>query len=118
MAEHTEGRIRLSLAAGIAGLILTGCAGLAGHDSGTDVTRGRKVAAAACSGCHDIDGVGRGLASGPPGFSDERFRHTAALPGRLADLTRKGHYAMPARALTPAQLEDLLAYIERADPKD
>jgi mono/diheme cytochrome c family protein len=40
------------------------------------------------------------------------MRHTAGLEGRVADLTRLGHYGMPPVKLSPQQVRDIVAYIE------
>lgn len=106
---------RSGLFAALAALDLTlaGCAGISGDRNDTPVSRGRAIAAASCAACHDIDGPGPGSDGAAPGFSDPGFRHTAALPDRLANLTREGHYSMPARPLTATQIGDLLAYIQR-----
>ena len=102
----------------LAGCAGTGPAGLGGEKSDTAETRGRAIALSAFSTCHDVQGTAQGTGRKAPGFADPGFRHTVALPGRLAILTQKGHYDMPARLLTTQQISDLLAYIGRNDEKE
>lgn len=78
--------------------------------------RGRAVAQRACAACHAVapGGVGR-MAKAPP-FAGLEMRHTAALSGRVAELTRQGHYQMPPMALTPGEVSDLVSYIASLEP--
>jgi mono/diheme cytochrome c family protein len=40
------------------------------------------------------------------------MQHTAGLEGRVAELTRTGHYEMPPVRLSPGEVADVTAYIE------
>ena len=97
----------------LASLGLAGCASLTVPKSDQAVKRGHAIALQVCSACHNVDGADQGPQNKAPSFSDPGFRHTSALTGRLRQLTQNGHYAMPPRALSPAQIDDLAAYIGR-----
>lgn len=83
----------------------------------TAESRGREVAKAKCAACHAVPPVVRSPNPAAPGFGSLEMRHTAGLEGRLATLTRKGHYGMPPIKLRPQEVQDLLAYIESLAPR-
>jgi len=74
--------------------------------------RGHKVAASPCGACHAVEPGKTSAQPRAPTFASVEMQHTAGLEGRLASLTRDGHYGMPAVALTPAEVDDILAYID------
>lgn len=82
------------------------------------IARGHDTAQRACAACH---AVGKTGGAGPVpravAFASLEMRHTVGLDGRLADITRKGHYGMPPIALTAGELADLGAYIESLRPR-
>ncbi len=79
----------------------------------TPVERGHDTARRACAECHAVKpSGGASPAARAPPFASLEMRHTVGIEGRLADLTRKGHYGMPPVALTDIELADLRAYIE------
>lgn len=76
------------------------------------VERGHAVARRVCAGCHAIEDGQESANPRAPGFATREMRHTAGLAGRVADLTRAGHYGMPPLNLTPQDVSDVVAYIE------
>lgn len=95
-------------------LTMGGCASLGlGPKPDTPERRGLATAKASCAVCHAVTAGG---AESPrakaPGFASLEMRHTVGLDGRLAELTKRGHYGMPPVALSAGQLADLKAYIE------
>lgn len=111
----------LAAAISLLGLTLSGCATSSEGVAEAAIARGRRVAMESCASCHVVSQgqSGREVARrGAPDFDDPGFIHTAALPGRLANLTRLGHYVMPPRGLSQGQLDDLLAFIEGGAPRD
>ena len=73
--------------------------------------RGRAVALRACSGCHGVEPGVDSPNPRSPAFAGSEMQHTAGLEGRVASLTRSGHYAMPPVSLSSGDLADLMAYI-------
>jgi len=96
-----------------AALALGGCALLGPREKPDPVLeRGHATADRLCGSCHGVE-PGRGSPRArAPAFWSLEMRHTAGLEGRLAELTRQGHYGMPPAPLQPQQVQDLLAYIE------
>lgn len=76
------------------------------------VERGHAVARRVCAGCHAIDAGQESANPRATGFATREMRHTAGLAGRVADLTRAGHYGMPPLDLSPQDVSDVVAYIE------
>ncbi|MGE5270536.1 MAG: c-type cytochrome [Thiohalocapsa sp.] len=76
-----------------------------------DAAAGQELARRWCANCHVIDG-GRPAATlpqGPPSF------HAVAEhldPGQLRAFLSHPHGAMPDLALTRAEIDDLIAYLE------
>jgi mono/diheme cytochrome c family protein len=104
--------MRLVLAM-LAGLALTAGGAVAPRPPGADtVARGRQLAIKACASCHAVERGGSSAVARAPGFATTEMQHVAGLDGRVADLTRSGHYGMPPVRLEPGQAEDLVAYIE------
>lgn len=95
-------------------LALSGCA-LRGGDQGAEPTppeRGRTVALQLCAACHAVERNGVSPQVRAPAFDSREMQHTAGLTGRVADLTRLGHYGMPSIPLSGPQVDDMVAYIE------
>lgn len=82
------------------------------------VARGHAVAVHACSACHAVDPGGRSPRAGAAAFGSLEMRHVAGLEGRVAEITRGGHYDMPALKLTAGEVADLTAYIESLEPNE
>lgn len=81
--------------------------------SNTPVERGHDTARRACASCHAVEpGGGDSPVARAVPFASLELRHTVGVDGRLADITRKGHYGMPPVALTTAEMADLRAYID------
>lgn len=81
------------------------------------VERGREVAEKRCASCHSVAPGGAGPMRDAPAFAGRDMQHTAGLEGRLAALTRKGHYDMPPMTLSPDEVTALRAYIESLAPR-
>ena len=100
-------------------LALSACA--AGHgaklaqDPAPD--RGHRVAQRVCAGCHAVEDTGASPRPNAPAFASLEMRHTASLSGRVAELTRKGHYEMPPLQLRPDEVDDLVSYIASLGPR-
>jgi len=75
------------------------------------IARGHDVARRACAVCHAVDVGGKSAQPRAPSFASQELQHVAALEGRVAMLTREGHYGMSPVALTAAEIADLQAYI-------
>jgi cytochrome c len=105
----------MSLRAMIPWMLLSlSLAGPASVQASDNVVEGRKLAAQYCAGCHAISGAGPSpLAKAPP-FSRV---HKTQPPEELTTvfeggrLTQHDALEMPQFALTPEQIDDLLAYI-------
>jgi mono/diheme cytochrome c family protein len=78
----------------------------------TAAERGHVVAQRLCAACHAVEPGGASPSAKAPAFGSVEMRHTAGLEGRVADLTRLGHYGMPPVALSPQEVSDVTAYIE------
>jgi len=76
-----------------------------------DTTAGERLARQWCANCHVIDGASPGttIPQGPPAF-----REVAAHlnPDQLRAFLTHPHGAMPDLALSRAEIDDLIAYIE------
>jgi mono/diheme cytochrome c family protein len=114
----TGSRLRNLLAAVVAAAFAVGVAsnGQAGR-AGDPASRGHQIARQACAACHAVELTGESPRAAAPTFRSREMRHTAGLDGRVADLTREGHYEMPAIKLRPDQVRDLVAYIESLDSR-
>lgn len=98
-----------------AALLLAGCAGHHAQPP-SPAQRGHALAQRACAACHAVE---PGRDSPDPkaaAFGSLEMRHVAGLEGRVAELARAGHYAMPPQALTPDEARDVVAYIESLAP--
>lgn len=99
----------------LAAVTLTGCAALHPMSKST-AARGHAVAVRECSACHAVEPRGVSPRAEAPAFDGPRIRHTAGLDGRVADLTRLGHYDMPPSKLSPDEVREVTAYIESLGP--
>ncbi|RAK67398.1 c-type cytochrome [Phenylobacterium kunshanense] len=81
------------------------------------VKRGHELARQACASCHAVEPGGTSPNPKAAPLASRDMRHVAGIEGRLARLTREGHYGMPPQALTDEQVRDLLAYIESLAPR-
>ena len=100
-------------------LTLAGCAVLGARPvPATAPMRGLQVARTACARCHAVEPGGVSPQVRAPGFASREMQHTAGLDGRVADLTRSGHYGMPPVPLSPGQVADVVAYIESLAQRD
>ena len=80
-------------------------------------SRGRTFAASNCAGCHAISGRGASPNADAPPFRRVAQRYKAVrLDWELESITEVGHYRMPPRAMSAADLIDVVAYIRSLDP--
>jgi cytochrome c len=92
-------------------LTLLLAAGLAAHSAHADANKGAQIARQWCANCHVIGGNPAGpVPQGPPSFQ------MVARSGMTADQLRAflshPHGAMPNLALTRAEIDDLIGYID------
>lgn len=97
---------------------LGGCATKPDPEPATASMRGLETARRHCAACHAVEPAG-GVSprERAPAFASLEMRHTASLEGRVADLTRLGHYGMPPVSLSADQVLDLVAYINSLDSR-
>jgi len=96
-----------------AALALGACAAPGAAELAASATaHGHHVAKRACAACHAVEPGGESPRAAAPAFTSLEMRHTAGLEGRVADLTRLGHYDMPPVRLRPEDVRALTAYIE------
>ncbi len=76
-----------------------------------DTAAGERLARQWCANCHVIDGSPRSttVPQGPPSF---RSVAQQLNPDQLRTFLTRPHGAMPDLALTRAEIDDLIAYIE------
>ena len=75
---------------------------------GAEVAKGAQLARQWCANCHVIDGSGGvTVQQGPPSF-----RSIGLTANQLRTFLTHPHGAMPDFALTRAEIDDLVAYIE------
>ena len=86
-------------------------AGSAPSIAHADAIAGGKLARQWCANCHVIDGAGPSatLPQGPPSF---QIIAGHLNPGEMRAFLSHPHGAMPDLALTRAEIDDLIAYIE------
>lgn len=77
----------------------------------TPAERGHAVALRLCAACHAVEPGGVSPRPRAVGFASREMQHMAGLEGRVAALTRQGHYGMPPVALSAGQADDIVAYI-------
>ena len=105
-------------------LLISGCAGVTmtsvqarlGDHHGA-VERGEAVAKSQCSGCHAVEAKGQSPRLDAPPFPEVARRYQALrLDWELETISQVGHYAMPPRPLTKAQIHELDAYVRSLGP--
>jgi cytochrome c len=75
-----------------------------------DAVRGGQLAQQWCANCHVVDGnPGRVVPQGPPSFRE--VAHSGMTPDQLRAFLSHPHGAMPDLALTRAEIDDLIGYI-------
>lgn len=80
-------------------------------------SRGRVFAASNCAACHAIGGQGASPNADAPPFRQVAKRYkTVRLDWELESITEVGHYRMPPRAMSAADIIDVVAYIRSLDP--
>jgi len=99
--------------------VLAGCAVLEPLHSSAEVPlvdAGRALALGECSACHAVGAGGGAPATGAPSFASvaERYRNYR-LDWELETISQVGHYRMPAKMLTSAEVSALSAYIRTLD---
>jgi mono/diheme cytochrome c family protein len=77
------------------------------------VEAGRRIAEIQCAGCHAIGTEGESRnAAAPPFRTLSRNYPVTALEEAFAEGILVGHPAMPEFRFTPAQIDDIVAYLE------
>ena len=86
-------------------------AGLAPLAARADIAAGGRLARQWCANCHLVDGAGpsASVQQGPPSF---RIIAGHLDPGEMRAFLTHPHGAMPDLALSRAEIDDLIAYIE------
>ena len=80
-------------------------------------SRGPYVALRVCSACHKVAYPGVGPDSAAPSFAAIHARHDpSSLHSRLVEISISGHQAMPPIPMSPAEIEDVAAYIATVPP--
>jgi len=76
-----------------------------------DAAAGAKLAQQWCANCHDVDGAAPStiLPQGPPSF---RIIAGHLNPDEMRAFLTHPHGAMPDLALTRAEIEDMIAYVQ------
>ncbi|KQY92249.1 hypothetical protein ASD21_12530 [Caulobacter sp. Root1455] len=83
-----------------------------------EVGRGRTLAQARCAACHAISGTGPSRDPQAPPFTQVARRYAdQRLDWELEAISQVGHYAMPAKALSPSEMRDLDAYVRSLTPR-
>lgn len=92
---------------------------LCGPDAGSEppagdaLARGRAFVATNCSACHAIDRDDESPLEGAPPFRDlHELYPVENLAEALAEGIVTGHSGMPQFALAPAQIEDVISYLQ------
>ncbi len=83
----------------------------ADHPSHADAARGGQLAQQWCASCHVIDSKAAGaVQEGPPSF--KTVAHSGMTADQLRTFLSHPHGAMPDLALTRAEIDDLIGYID------
>jgi mono/diheme cytochrome c family protein len=94
-------------------IILLGLFSIAGPAAAQDVgnpATGRELATQWCSDCHDVGPSGQGARGRAPALAEvARMQSATALS--LSVFLRTSHPSMPNVMLSPAQSDDIVAYI-------
>jgi len=81
------------------------------------IERGRSIAERLCARCHAITATGQSPSTAAPPFRDLSKRYPIEqLAEALAEGIVVGHSAMPEFRFEPAEIDDLLAYLESLAP--
>jgi mono/diheme cytochrome c family protein len=84
---------------------------LAAHAARADVQKGAQLARQWCANCHIIDGNTAGaVPQGPPSFPV--IARSGMVPDQLRAFLSHPHGAMPDLALSRAEIDDLIGYIQ------
>jgi mono/diheme cytochrome c family protein len=80
------------------------------------VETGHALAVSECSSCHAVGAGGGSPATGAPSFASvaERYRNYR-VDWELETISQVGHYRMPPKMLTSAEISALAAYIRTLD---
>lgn len=94
-------------------LALSGCALIEAQRQAAPIPaeRGRELSVRLCAACHAVEPGGVSPRPRAVAFASREMQHMAGLEGRVAALTRQGHYGMPPIALSAQQADDIVAYI-------
>lgn len=77
------------------------------------VERGRVMSAEKCGGCHAVGPTGESAMAAAPRLRDIANRYPPAqLQEAFGEGVMTGHPAMPQFELRPAEINDLIAYLE------
>ena len=80
--------------------------------------RGEATARTLCASCHFVGRDGPSRRVDAPAFGEIAGRYAdLRLDWELETISQVGHYAMPARPLSAAQIADLTAYIRSLTPE-
>jgi mono/diheme cytochrome c family protein len=83
----------------------------AAHAASADAQKGAQLARQWCANCHVIDGKPAGaVPQGPPSFL--AISRSGMTVDQLRAFLSHPHGAMPDLALTRAEIDDLIGYIE------
>ncbi|MET3667605.1 cytochrome c [Caulobacter sp. 1776] len=115
---HFRGRTSLAAGAvvilGLQGCAILGATSPAEHARQRQVEIGRAFARTQCAACHQMNGVG--AADEPPPFTEIARRYEEArLDWELETIAQVGHYRMPRKPLSAAEITALTAYIRSLD---
>src|SRR6516165_12251549 len=92
-------------------LVLSVLAGLVTRPAHADASKGAQIARQWCANCHVIGGNPTGpVPQGPPSF--QMVAHSGISADQLRAFLSHPHGAMPNLALTRAEIDDLISYIE------
>lgn len=103
----------------LGGLALAGCAGEAVRQNGPEpmimgsADRGAILVRQKCAGCHAVEGAGTSSMVAAPPFRDLGQEYPVQnLQEAFAEGLVTAHPAMPAFQFEPAQIADVIAYLE------
>jgi cytochrome c len=92
-------------------LTILGLGFFAADPGWADVQKGAQLARQWCANCHVVAGnSGGAVPQGPPSF--QAVAHSGTTPDQLRAFLSHPHGAMPDLALTRAEIDDLIGYIE------
>ncbi len=108
------------LIAAVAALTLGGCAGEAVRQNGTEpvimgsADRGEMLVQQKCAGCHSVERSGDSpMRAAPPFRAMGVLYPVRDLQEAFAEGLVTAHPAMPAFEMTPTEIADLIAWLER-----